>query len=966
MGVALAVAMIASLVSAGSAPAAAAADPIVLTVSPTGAGTDCTAPAPCSPSTAIDQLPATAARGQAVVEFLSGRYPLRETLVLGADSSGTGDAPTILRAAEGAAPILSGGVEVGQWEPVDGAANLWRGRAADGGPIRQLFADDVRLTPAKSDRCNPGDCVVTREGLTGPGAARLLALPDVADVEAVIAIRWRNYHCAVARTTADALIMKQPCWANSSSGTGRVGPAWDTKAINSPDYLGVREFVGSASFISEPGEFAYDSAAKTVTYQAADGEDPNARTFYTPRLETLLRIAGTASDPVHDVRVERLGFQHSAWLQPGTAEGYAGMQAGLTLTGETGPRDAAGRYYTKPASAILVRSGRSVLLDAVRVLHTGGAGVVLEAGTQSSGVTHSHFEDLSSGAIYTGDMEPNPPAELESRSNTYEHNVVRSPGREYTDAVGIWGGYEAETSISHNTLEQLPYSGISLGWGWNQTVARSPYMKDNRIDANRIIDAVMPWSEQHDAGAIYTQGPQPGSTINENYIHKHYDANAIYLDEQSSHFTVNRNVITGSPGSTWLSNWAAYGINNSASGNWSTGKPRKMNGNGSTQTDQHESLTYLPAAATAVAAAAGANPPGEVFAPAPLQITVARTQPLVAGVPARIDVAVTNADGENTLDSLQVSVEWPDGWSVVAASPGTFTGVAPGATSTAAFDVTPVGGFSAGVPVTVTATADDAESDDTVTTTVPLIVVAGANLALGRPATQSSTFVFQSGARLEPAAAVDGSTAGTSYQHTAQGDDRPWWQVDLGSVSRIGGLILWNRTDCCQSRASGIWVFVSDDPITQDDPALVGADEAVRSYFLAETVGRPSALPIDARGRYVRLQLDTAATMLSLAEVQVFGQADPVPQPVEVTASPRCLAGKAYLYASAVNVSDRPLDLTLSSAFGTKTLRDLAPGKTAAAGFPVRSTSIDAGALTATIPGSDPVTVAYPALSCAG
>ena len=44
-------------------------------------------------------------------------------------------------------------------------------------------------------------------------------------------------------------------------------------------------------------------------------------------------------------------------------------------------------------------------------------------------------------------------------------NAVRHPGAEYSGSVGIWGGYLIGASVQGNTVEQTPYSAISLGWG---------------------------------------------------------------------------------------------------------------------------------------------------------------------------------------------------------------------------------------------------------------------------------------------------------------------------------------------------------------------------------------------------------------------------------------------------------------------------------------------------------------------
>ena len=70
----------------------------------------------------------------------------------------------------------------------------------------------------------------------------------------------------------------------------------------------------------------------------------------------------------------------------------------------------------------------------------------------------------------------------------------------------------------------------------------------------------------------------------------------------------------------------------------------------------------------------------------------------------------------------------------------------------------------------------------------------GKNIAVKGKARQSST-AFNGPASL----AIDGNTNGLyneakSTTHTAEDQD-PWWEVDLGSASRVDKIVLWNRTD---------------------------------------------------------------------------------------------------------------------------------------------------------------------------
>ncbi|MFI7367110.1 right-handed parallel beta-helix repeat-containing protein [Streptomyces sp. NPDC050149] len=581
-----------------AAPAATAAPGTrTLYAAPDGHGTSCTVARPCTPEAARD-LARTVAGREVRVLLKDGTYRLDEPLKLGAADSGVTWA-----AAPGARPVLSGGQDITGWR--QNADGTWSARVPEGVTPRQLFVDGRRATRARGEACAAATCDATRTGMTGATATGIAKWQRPTDAEAVIRVRWRNYHCRIAAVSGDTMTFVQPCWTNSASGTERTGPAWDSTTVDSSRYSGVAFFENAPELLDRPGEFVWNSTDRTVTYLPRKGENMRHARAVTPHTEQLLVVDGA-----HDVTVDGIGFAYAAYRQPDTDEGYAGMQAGLTLTGATGPVDHAGRFYTKPAAAVTVRGGRAVSIENTRFTHLGGAGAILEAGTKDSSVTRSSFSDLSSGAVYVGDTEPMPGAELAGERNTVAYNTISRTGVEYTDAVGIWAGYEAELTVDHNSLDHLPYSGISVGWGWNQTEAQKSVLRDNKVTNNRITDVMEVAQQQHDGGAIYTQGAQPGTVLSGNYINRsaygntERDGNGIYLDEQSSHITVEKNVITRI-GYKWVSNWADYGIENTARGNWTDTAAPALGGRGSVMTDNLTGLDRLPAEALAVAARAG-------------------------------------------------------------------------------------------------------------------------------------------------------------------------------------------------------------------------------------------------------------------------------------------------------------------------------------------------------------------------
>ncbi|WP_218917367.1 right-handed parallel beta-helix repeat-containing protein [Luteipulveratus mongoliensis] len=600
----------ATLAVAGAVPAAtahAAPGPKTFYASADGRGSACNQVRPCSVSSAKAKVAGAIADGMTRdirVVMAGGRYTT--PLTLGSADSGRGKQRVTWAAATGARPVFDGGARLTGWQP--GSDGRWVAKVPAGVTPRQLFVNDVRAERARGDACAKTVCDATKDGMTGAVASGVAGWSRPTDAEAVIKVRWRNYHCRIAGVTGDVLTFAQPCWTNSSSGTNRTGPAWDSTTVDSTRYDGVAFFENAPELLNKPGEFVWNSASRTITYLPRQGEDLRHATVVAPQQESMIVLDGA-----RNVTLEGLAIRHTAYDQPSTDEGYAGMQAGLTLTGATGPVDHAGRYYTKPAAAIRVSGGRGISLTGLDVRHLGGAGAILEKGTQQSTITRSTFDDLSSGAVYVGDTEPNPATDLQSIGNTVSYNTIRDIGVDYTDAVGIWGGYEIGLKVEHNSLEHLPYSGISVGWGWNQPEAQKPVSRDNIIRANRILDVMRVEDGQHDGGAIYTQGPQPGTVISENYINRsaygntERDGNGIYLDEQSSYITVERNVITRAA-YKWVSNWAGYGIENIARHNWVDTDAPALSGRGSQLVDNLTKLETLPADAVAVARAAGARP----------------------------------------------------------------------------------------------------------------------------------------------------------------------------------------------------------------------------------------------------------------------------------------------------------------------------------------------------------------------
>jgi len=145
--------------------------------------------------------------------------------------------------------------------------------------------------------------------------------------------------------------------------------------------------------------------------------------------------------------------------------------------------------------------------------------------------------------------------------------------------------------------------------------------------------------------------------------------------------------------------------------------------------------------------------------------------------------------------------------------------------------------------------------------TPPRTLPAVANLASKRPAKQSS--ISQWSKPNDAQGAVDGVKNRSFGFHTNR-ERNPWWQVDLGAVTRLNEIRIFNRLDCCGERARTIQVLLSNDGIrwrrvyAHNGRLFGGAD------------GKPLIVALKGNSaRFVRLQL-AETNWFHLDEVEIY------------------------------------------------------------------------------------------------
>ncbi|XP_052405796.1 uncharacterized protein LOC127951796 [Carassius gibelio] len=139
------------------------------------------------------------------------------------------------------------------------------------------------------------------------------------------------------------------------------------------------------------------------------------------------------------------------------------------------------------------------------------------------------------------------------------------------------------------------------------------------------------------------------------------------------------------------------------------------------------------------------------------------------------------------------------------------------------------------------------------------------NLAAGRTAIQSSTYGAWSAQR-----AIDfnpGFTNSWSACSSTDSENKPWWRVDLGYVYRVSTVVITNiLLGCCPDRINGAEIRIGNSLENN------GNNNPRCAVISSIPAGVSSTYTCNMEGRYVNLFIPEDSRMLTLCEVEVYGE----------------------------------------------------------------------------------------------
>ena len=533
-------------------------------------------------------------QGGITIYMEGGTYAFYEPVFIRPEDSGTKESPTIIRSVGDEKVILSGGISINGWKK---QGKVWVADvpAFNGRPLdfRQLWVNGKKAVRARDvedfEKMNRICSVDEKNEILYVPAVSIRRLIDnkgnlkAKYAEMVLHQMWcvANLRIRSVEVQGDSAAIR----FHQPESRIQFEHPWPRPMVTTDGHNSAFYLTNARELQDVPGEWYHDIDARKIYYYPREGEKMQEAEVIVPAVETLVRVEGTLDRPVCHIRFEKITFSYTTWMRP-SEKGHVPLQAGMYLTDGyridpkmqrnylNHPLDNQG-WLGRPAAAVRVVAARQIDFERCRFEHLGSTGLDYEEAVQGGVVRGCLFRDIAGNGLLVGSFSPaahethlpyNPADRREVCTQQQINNCYFTEiGNEDWGCLAIAAGYVGDVNIEHNEINEVPYSGISLGWGWTQTVN---CMRNNRVHANLIHHYA---KHMYDVAGIYTLGSQPKSYVTENCVHSIYkpgyvhDPNHwfyLYTDEGSSFITVRDNWTEGEkylqnangPGNVWENN----------------------------------------------------------------------------------------------------------------------------------------------------------------------------------------------------------------------------------------------------------------------------------------------------------------------------------------------------------------------------------------------------------------------------
>jgi len=350
-------------------------------------------------------------KGDIVVEFADGIYRFRETVILGSDDSGSPKQQIIYRAAEGANPVFTSGVNIKGWKKIstddpvysflpEKAGNEVYVAEMPDGIDRLLFLKDNHTDWLELAKVNVTDWVTTEKFIHGNSVEGQMwdppeekkyctfskSMDDLSNIDNALIFSIYTADFELQIVPVDDIT--ENTLTSSTPGGHRLALPEEGQQHESNELAFLHNL---AEGINSPGKFAsYPGSRKIYLWPATDTAE-----IFTPTLNELIRMEGvdkgteawfskSVEKPIRNIIFDGITFtncKYSLWF-----ESDVSAQHDWAL-------------LDKENALLRMRGAEMIVIKNCTFSKSGGAGIAFDLYAQNNVVVDCQFESLGYEAI---------------------------------------------------------------------------------------------------------------------------------------------------------------------------------------------------------------------------------------------------------------------------------------------------------------------------------------------------------------------------------------------------------------------------------------------------------------------------------------------------------------------------------------------------------------------------------------
>lgn len=380
---------------------------------------------------------------------------------------------------------ISGAIKLTpKWQPYQG--KMLQASIGKGFVVDQLFCNGKSQPMARYPNFDSAAAFLhgTAADAISPVHVKNWADPEGGYVHALHQGEWGGFHYRIAGKTGKDSLLLEGGWQNNR-------PA--------PMHKEYRFVENIFEELDAPGEWYYNAGTGILYFYPTKGLNIKTALFERSVLDDIIQIKGSEQQPVQNVTIKRISFTGTnrtfmLTKEPLLRSDWTIYRGGAVLSqGAKNINISNCTFSELGGNAIFVsKYNRNVLIEHNYIHHIGGNAIAFVGDTAAVRSPSFRYQDFV--ALADMDKTPGPKTSNYPAQCSANDNLVNFIGNIEKQVAGVEISMSMDITVSHNTIYNVPRSGINIGdgcWGGHM------------IEFNDVFNTVL---ETGDHGAFNSWG----------------------------------------------------------------------------------------------------------------------------------------------------------------------------------------------------------------------------------------------------------------------------------------------------------------------------------------------------------------------------------------------------------------------------------------------------------------------------